>query len=596
MGLRRKKKIAIVPDSAKQAEEIRRSLVQADHLSVSPPLVKFDDVGGTTLAYEPSCEAFWAKITGSASPYSWTEQKRLPNGTWQTCCRTGTNAYEVNNVLNLNGSYQHIYPDCNGTGVMHFQDVRKGGMTSNCTVTVNGILQDISGRQGSAAKFCPAPTLYWTLDSPGTYPTKQNGIPVSGGAFTIKIGMSQGTSHTLHVYSAPDVCGQRFDSTIQVSCPGPVSMVVPAAFDLSFVGATFYVGGCGVPNDLPVAITSSQPLCQSTQGCCPWGISGTAKITSYPYSVTFTATAPDSFPASDSTTLLDCGVYAPGDNCGVPVIMYRKWKIVAFGCTGASGRLAGAKITLTGDVTGVGTTTGGPDDRLYLDSYTPPCNRDLAYAWTVEHPRFKGASYDSATTLDASQQGISYGSAGSLCPVGGNAGSPAEGYACAGGCAVPLKTTLQATILGQEISLVNDVKTPYSVWIGRGVWATKAANCDDIGARCPSLSNAGVPFQAEWNGIGSGGGSRPFVYVSSRNGVGNVTTCPVPAYHPDGSYAWTLNCSGASLYDEHQTSQCFPLLISGSCTTTVGVTYGVNLDGTCGGEIYTADYSWIITE
>jgi len=66
-----------------------------------------------------------AKLSGAASPYSWTQRIETAPGTWSDGPLSGTsNAYEVNGVAGLADAHARLFPD--PTGGWRFQSIRAG--------------------------------------------------------------------------------------------------------------------------------------------------------------------------------------------------------------------------------------------------------------------------------------------------------------------------------------------------------------------------------------------------------------------------------------------------------------------------------------
>lgn len=99
------------------AIEARRNLV------VSAPLEKHGSGPDVIAVSHP--EGFYARLSGSTSPYSFTEKYGTTGGGWSTMVRTGTtNAYEVNGVASLNNKYAWLEPGY--AGDYRFQHVVNG--------------------------------------------------------------------------------------------------------------------------------------------------------------------------------------------------------------------------------------------------------------------------------------------------------------------------------------------------------------------------------------------------------------------------------------------------------------------------------------
>jgi hypothetical protein len=98
----------------------RQSLVAA------APLVIASDRPTTIMA--SFSKGFYAKLSGSTSPYSFTEQYGAAAGTWANHVRTGTtNAYEVNGTGSLNNKLVWLEPGYPGEYVFQYLGAGSGG-------------------------------------------------------------------------------------------------------------------------------------------------------------------------------------------------------------------------------------------------------------------------------------------------------------------------------------------------------------------------------------------------------------------------------------------------------------------------------------
>lgn len=91
-------------------------------------------------------QGFFATLSGSSSPYSFTEKYGSSGGGWTTGVRTGTtNAYEANGTSGLSGKTVWLEPGWPGD--YRFQYVGAANPTGPCTwaVTVNGCYTIYSG-------------------------------------------------------------------------------------------------------------------------------------------------------------------------------------------------------------------------------------------------------------------------------------------------------------------------------------------------------------------------------------------------------------------------------------------------------------------
>lgn len=97
---------------------------------------------------------FYALLSGSSSPYSWTEQQGLSGGVWQARVLAGmTNAYEVNGVGSLNGKWVWLEPGYPGD--YRFQYIATGSGSGPPFITLTGC----------ACTMVPG-TLYMTGNGP----------------------------------------------------------------------------------------------------------------------------------------------------------------------------------------------------------------------------------------------------------------------------------------------------------------------------------------------------------------------------------------------------------------------------------------------
>ena len=91
-----------------------RSVLKAVREAKEPKLAApLEFVGDRITLARP--EGFWATLSGSSSPYSFTEKYGTANGGWATRVRTGTtNAYEVNGVADLDTKVAFLRPGAPG--------------------------------------------------------------------------------------------------------------------------------------------------------------------------------------------------------------------------------------------------------------------------------------------------------------------------------------------------------------------------------------------------------------------------------------------------------------------------------------------------
>ena len=79
------------------------------------------DFGSGKRLYRNHANPIWGLLSGSTSPYTFTEQLDDGTGTWSSGTRTGT-AYEVNSTASLNGKYVRLFPDPFGKWRFQYRD------------------------------------------------------------------------------------------------------------------------------------------------------------------------------------------------------------------------------------------------------------------------------------------------------------------------------------------------------------------------------------------------------------------------------------------------------------------------------------------
>jgi hypothetical protein len=121
-----------MPDRFRTGDEIRVSAAEYNALAVA--LEQDYDLtasGGLRLQRGPAGRALalprdpclYATLSGSASPYSWTQALAQSGGTFGTGARTGTtNAHEVNSTASLAGKVVRICPGYPGDWRFYYRD------------------------------------------------------------------------------------------------------------------------------------------------------------------------------------------------------------------------------------------------------------------------------------------------------------------------------------------------------------------------------------------------------------------------------------------------------------------------------------------
>ena len=181
-----------------------------------PPIVKQSD----WLFYE-RFQPIWAVLSGSSSPYSWTEEIGGSAGTWSAYVASGTsNAYEVNGTGSLDGKKVLLYPgyDASGADDWRFQYI---GTTTNCssgsiTVHVNcnsvaivGATVAITGPGGYSSSG--------TTNSFGSYTGYLTGYPP--GVYTVVVSKTNYTTQTTTLTASCTA------NSVTVNLPGAVTTV-----------------------------------------------------------------------------------------------------------------------------------------------------------------------------------------------------------------------------------------------------------------------------------------------------------------------------------------------------------------------------------
>lgn len=126
---RDKKFVAGEPIQAFTADDynsIINRIVERENFTVAAPLVLVS-TSPTTVMLDES-QGFYAKLSGSSSPYSFTEQYGTSGGAWSNSVRTGTtNAYEVNGTSSLNNKVVWLEPGFPGDYRFQYLGAGTGG-------------------------------------------------------------------------------------------------------------------------------------------------------------------------------------------------------------------------------------------------------------------------------------------------------------------------------------------------------------------------------------------------------------------------------------------------------------------------------------
>lgn len=122
--------------TAEDYRDIVRRIEAAGKLTGAAP-VRLEPKKSARIMSIDHTQGFYATLSGSTSPYSFTEKYGSSGGTWSTGVRTGTsNAYEVNGTASLNGKTVWLEPGYPGD--YRFQYISNSSTTATWTITVLG--------------------------------------------------------------------------------------------------------------------------------------------------------------------------------------------------------------------------------------------------------------------------------------------------------------------------------------------------------------------------------------------------------------------------------------------------------------------------
>ena len=197
-------------------------LVEGANLGMQPMIARESGiesryVGGRRVARLTRRAPIFAKLSGSSSPYSFTEQVETSPGTWANGPTTGSaNAYEVNGKASLNNKVVRLYPD--PFGKWRFQwmakDAAPSGGGGTCSTGSFPVL--ILG-----CKEIPLPGATVTIIGPGL--AIGTGTTNSSGMITFSM-----TGKPTGIYSIT-VTHSRFQTTVAfalVDCGANSTVVV----------------------------------------------------------------------------------------------------------------------------------------------------------------------------------------------------------------------------------------------------------------------------------------------------------------------------------------------------------------------------------
>ena len=189
--------------TAEDYRSVLKAVREAREPKVAAPL---EFVGDRITLARP--EGFYATLSGSSSPYSFTEKYGTANGGWATRVRTGTtNAYEVNGVAGLDTKVAFLRPGAPGD--YRFQWVTDGGggcagsvtLTFVCggaglsgvsvTITQGGTSYSGTTNGSGQVTFSPGLSGVWTFTATKTgYVTVNGSFTFACGALSATYGMA----------------------------------------------------------------------------------------------------------------------------------------------------------------------------------------------------------------------------------------------------------------------------------------------------------------------------------------------------------------------------------------------------------------------
>lgn len=218
--------------TAEAYREIVARIKDRQNLSVVAPL--FLRQGTSTVLGISNTQGFYAKLSGSTSPYSFTEQYGAASGAWADMVRTGTtNAYEVNGVASLNNKVVWVEPGYPGEYL--FQYVGSAGSCATATVNTgtiscNGTLTSITWDLRDAADTTTLATATGTSAS-------FTGV---AGATGYKVRATKAGYHT------------KTSATVTAGCGATVTASVttwPTTYNFTLNAFVAVVAtSCGLPN------------------------------------------------------------------------------------------------------------------------------------------------------------------------------------------------------------------------------------------------------------------------------------------------------------------------------------------------------------
>jgi hypothetical protein len=232
-----------MPDRFRPGDEICVSA--ADYNALAAALEQDYDLtatGGLRLQRGPAGRALalprdpclYATLSGSASPYSWTQALPQPGGTFGTGSRTGTtNAHEVNSAASLAGKVVRICPGYPGDWRFYYRTRATSCATIGVHVTGCGSL-NLAGLQITFTKTGSTSVVVTTdssgnatalLGDPGTWTyttskarfgavTGSNGYVCSGTQYSLALAM---IGHEATGYHCTNLCADPTASTLTFS-------------------------------------------------------------------------------------------------------------------------------------------------------------------------------------------------------------------------------------------------------------------------------------------------------------------------------------------------------------------------------------------
>ena len=296
-------------------------------------------------------------------------------------------------------------------------------------------------------------------------------------------------NYTLSISEQAAVCGHgvsdvgRFSTApvpFKVVCPTTaINLTTTASFDLMQTTVSYGLGGCTYIYDgnggsidvirssnalVAVQVGGAATLCSSTPtntaaagdasniaGARIW-----VQITGYPFTIASQITGNHLLPADEARTYSACGSYA--SDWQVNPYCYCDQAPVSATSSCAGGPLAGVLFTISGGLTGSGTTTATTIPHyISLTGFVQDKTGTTADQLTVHYTATRDRFQDVATSISGANGPVRQG-----CGFVAQSMQPAQGFYCCG-CQLPAPAILHGSALGKSFLLS---------WVGQSIYGT----------------------------------------------------------------------------------------------------------------------------